>query len=240
MDKKYFQTLPEQEYVFKNYFECGKNEGVCCADCGTYITRVVQLYGTADRLTYNVGTTCCNKISKDRSVFLTPKSVQRKKLFMTAYAKCKQIRSELEEYANTWGGEVYKFADLDYDYQGNLRITLFIFCNNGFLVYNSFKTAQRCFSGLKDLLTGYDFTFEIGDFFNGSWNNEKYFELKKLVEDAFKQNNPGVNDRDTNWHCFFKRTPYFEKWVHIADTEYYKMPAREYGWDKFKTHPHEF
>lgn len=236
---KYFQTLPEQEYVFKNYFELGAKEGVCCADCGTYITRVVQLYGTADGLTYNVGTTCCNKISKDRSVFLTPKSVQRKKLFMSAYTKCKQIRDDVESYAETWGGTVLKFADVDYDYQGNLRVTLFNFCKNGFLVYNSFENAQRCFSGLKELLSGYEFTFDVGDFFEGVWNNKAYFSIKEMVEKNFRANNPEWNDRDSAWFCYLKKTEYFNKWVHFADTKYYKMPASEYGWDKFKTHPHE-
>ena len=62
---KYFQTLPDQEYVFKTFFTCGKNEGLCCSDCGTYITNVVQVVGKADRMVYNLGTICCDKISKD-------------------------------------------------------------------------------------------------------------------------------------------------------------------------------
>ena len=35
MNAKYFKTLPEQEYIFMNFYTTGKKEGVCCADCGT-------------------------------------------------------------------------------------------------------------------------------------------------------------------------------------------------------------
>ena len=44
MNAKYFKTLPEQEYIFKNFYTTGAKEGVCCADCGTYITNVSSAY----------------------------------------------------------------------------------------------------------------------------------------------------------------------------------------------------
>ncbi len=237
---KYFQTLPDQQYVFKNFFTCGKNEGLCCADCGTYITNVVQVIGKADKMIYNLGTTCCDKISKDRSVFLTPLSVQRKKIFMTQFKKFQKIRKELEIYAETWGGAVFKFASLDYDYRQNLRVTLFIYCKNGLVIYNTFEEAQRCFAGLKELLNGYQFSFDCGDFLEGDWKRDSYIALKRMVEKAYKDYNKDNWNGDSIWYCFFKTTEYFNNWVHFEDTEFYKKPVAEYGWDKLTTHPHEF
>ena len=238
---KYFKTLPDQEYVFKTFFTCGKNEGLCCSDCGTYITNVVQVIGKADRMVYNLGTTCCDKISKDRSVFLTPLSVQRKKLFITEFKKNQKIRKELEEFAETWGGAVLKFADIDYDYQQNMRVTLFIYCKNGYLLFNRFESAQRCFTGLKELLSGYQMTFDCGDFLDGTWKNyDSYISLKKMVEDAYSNYNKGSCNGNQIWYCYFKTTEYFDKWIHFEDTENYKKPMAEFGWNKLKTHPQIF
>ena len=234
---KYFKTLPNQEYVFKTFFTCGKNEGLCCSDCGTYITNVVQVIGKADGMTYNLGTTCCDKISKDRSVFLTPLSVQRKKIFMTQFKKFQKIRKELEVFAESWGGAVYKFADIDYDYRQNMRITLFIFCKNGFVIFNHLEDAQRCFSGLKELLNGYQTTFDCEEFLSRKWD---YINLKKIVEEAYSDFNKGAWNGEQVWNCFFKQTEYFEKWVHFENTEYYKKPMEEFGWDKLTTHPQIF
>ena len=234
---KYFKTLPDQEYVFKTFFTCGKKEGLCCSDCGTYITNVVQVIGKADRMVYNLGTTCCDKISKDRSVFLTPLSVQRKKFFMTQFKKFQKIRKELEAFAETWGGAVYKFANIDYDYQQNMRVTLFIFCKNGFVIFNHLEDAQRCFKGLKELLEGYQMTFDCADFLEGDYN---YITLKDMCNKAYADFNKGAWNGEQVWNCFFKKTEYFEKWVYFENTEYYKKPMEEFGWDKLTTHPHIF
>ena len=239
MDKiKYFKTLPEQEYIFANFFTCGEGTGLCCADCGTYITKVVQVMGKADRHIYYLGTVCCDKISKDRSVFLTPLSVQRKKIFMNAFKKFQKIRNELEAFAETWGGEVFKFACIDYDHKQNLVITLFIFCKNGFLIFNSFEAAQNCFTGLKELLNGYSFAFDFANFLEGTWKNyDSFIKLKRMVNEAYSNYNKDNWNGNPVWYCFFQKTEYFEKWVHFEETDFYKMPASEYGLDKLKTYP---
>lgn len=187
---KYFQTLPEQEYVFKYYFQTGKNEGCNCADCGTYITNVVQLFGTADKQTYNVGTTCCNKISKDREVFLTPKSVQRKKIFMTEYKKIADAIKNAEKLADMLGGIDRRFIDIEWsNYSTSLELSIFILSKNGVLINTTVDYAQRCFSALKDIFSDYDFVIAgMKDVLSKDWNNATLQEINTIFGDDWRKN----------------------------------------------------
>lgn len=193
MEQKYFQRLPEQEYVFKNYFQTGSKEGCNCADCGTYIVNVVQLFGTTDRQTYNVGTTCCNKISKDREVFLTPKSVQRKKIFMTEYKKITTSIKNLEKSAELFGGITGKFIDFDYSsYDNSLTVNIFILTKEGVLINEYIDYTQRCFSALKDIFNGWDITVEsVKEFLNTDWNQCSAGEIKKILNEDYKKRAKG-------------------------------------------------
>lgn len=205
MNTKYFKTLPEQEYVFKNFFTCGKDEGLCCSDCGTYITNIVQVIGKADKQIYNLGTTCCDKISKDRSVFLTPLSVQRKKIFMTAFKKFQKNRKELELCAQENGGAVKKFADAEIDYMNNFVVSLFIYCKNGALIYARFEAAQRCLSGLKELTEGFNFIFDFSEVFSKKWDYEALNLVKKMEHETFKKYNPDMwAEKLSNWQGYLK------------------------------------
>lgn len=238
MNAKYFKTLPEQEYIFSNYYELGKKEGICCADCGTYITRVVQLRGRADGMIYNLGTTCCDKISKDRSVFLTPLSEQRKRIFMNQFKKFQKIKKELEAFAEDMGGAVLKFCDIDTDYRQNLRICLFILCGNGLLIMNSFEEAQRCFAGLKELLQDYQTTFDTGDFFEGSWKNyDSYRAVSQMVGNAYAEynNNEFKWNNDSVWYAYFMKQACSKDWVHYEDTKYSKMAGKDWELGKYST-----
>lgn len=234
---KYFQRLPDQEYIFKNFFTCGKNEGLCCSDCGTYITNVVQVVGKADGQTYNLGTTCCDKISKDRSVFLTPLSVQRKKIFMNAFKKFQKIIKELESYAEENGGSKIKFAEVEIDYTGELMVTLFIHCNNGALIYNHLDSAQRCLSGLGELTKDYEFVFDVDDLFERKWNSETISFVRRIWNENFKKNNPDMwAEKKSNWKSYLD-----DKGVEVKyfkETETFEEMLK---WQKtYKTYPQRF
>lgn len=189
MEQKYFQRLPEQEYVFKNYFQTGSKEGCNCADCGTYIVNVVQLFGTADRQTYNVGTTCCNKISKDREVFLTPKSVQRKKIFMTEYKKITDSIKHLEKASELLGGVTDKFIDIDYSsYDDDLSVDIFMMTKEGVLISERVSYIQRCFSAIKDIFKDWNISIEdIKDSLNKEWNLTTKSEIRKIINNDYKK-----------------------------------------------------
>ena len=187
MNAKYFKTLPEQEYIFKNYYTTGKNEGVCCADCGTYITRVVQLFGKADRQVYEVGTTCCEKISKDRSVFLTPLSEQRKKIFMNQFKKHQKVIAELEALAEENSGAELRFADVRISYRQELEITVFIFCKNGHIAWTTLENCERDFSGLAELTRGFQFTMGFEDKMQKTWCRELMFEIQNQVNESWRK-----------------------------------------------------
>lgn len=189
MKQKYFQTLPEQEYVFKNYFQTGSKEGCNCADCGTYIVNVVQLFGTADKQTYNVGTTCCNKISKDREVFLAPRSVQRKKIFMTEYKKITDSIKNLEKVSELLGGAVGRFIDIDYSsYDDDLSVNVFMMTKEGVLISDRVSYIQRCFSAVKDIFKGWDSSIEnMKDALNKDWNLTTKSEIRKIISEDYKK-----------------------------------------------------
>lgn len=237
---KYFQTLPEQEYVFKNFFTTGEKEGMCCADCGTYITRVVQLQGKADGQIYNVGTTCCDKTSKNRDLFLTPVSEQRKKIFMAQYKKLEKIISELEIYAEENGGAVLKFVDVDVDYRQDLELTVFIYCKNGAIIYNHIYNAQRCLTGLPSLLKDYNFTFDVGDLFSKSWCGNTLIYIKNIISENFKKNNPDMwSEKVSNWEAYFNKTGFADKVVYYREQDAKNVNFVEFK-KKYKTLPNRF
>jgi hypothetical protein len=216
MNAKYFKTLPEQEYIFKNFYTTGKKEGVCCADCGTYITNVVQLFGKADRQVYEVGTTCCEKISKDRSVFLTPLSEQRKKIFMNQFKKHQKVVAELEDVAELNGGAEVRFADVSIDYMQSLDITLFIFCKNGYIAFNHLEHCERDFSGLKELTRGFEFDLPFAEEMEKTWNRDLMLEIKKLVGEAWYNEGARCGFESLWEKWFFRNYPQLkEQFKHI-------------------------
>ena len=239
MNAKYFKTLPEQEYIFNYFFTTGAKEGMCCADCGTYITNVVQLIGKADKQIYNVGTTCCNKISKDRSVFLTPLSEQRKKIFMNQFKKHQKIVKELEEVAELNGGAELRFADVDFSYKQELRITLFIFCKNGYIAYNWLDNCERDFAGLKEITSGFKFDMDFAELLEKRWNRDLMLEIKKLIGESWSK---------MGARCGFESL--WEKWLFSnypeLETKFKHYPSgmgwceEFYGGKDFKTRPMTF
>jgi len=221
---KYFKTLPEQEYIFKNYFTLGEKEGLCCADCGTYITNVVQLIGRADKQIYNVGTTCCNKISKERSVFLTPLSEQRKKIFINQFKKHKQAVKDIEAVAEENGGAVVRFADVDIDYMQELRITLFVFCKNGFLTFTHLENCGRDFAGLKEITSGFKFDMDFEAELEKSWNREMMGEIKKLIGETWHKEGASCGFESLWEKWLFRNYPELKaEFRHISETEKFEF-----------------
>ena len=233
MNAKYFKTLPEQEYIFKNFFTTGAKEGVCCADCGTYITNVVQLIGKADRQVYELGTTCCNKISKDRSIFLTPLSEQRKKIFINQFKKHQKIIAELEALAEEFGGAELRFADVDITYMQELQITVFIFCKNGYICFNHLDNCERDFAGLKELTKGFEFDLPFVDVLEKSWNRDMMFEIKGLVKKAW---NDVYNTSLWEYWLYSKHPELKDKHSRITREE----EASLFQSEKYKTFPRIF
>lgn len=216
MNAKYFKQLPDQEYVFKNFFTCGKNEGLCCADCGTYITRVVQLYGKADHQVYNLGTTCCDKISKDRSVFLTPQSVQRKKIFMAEFKKIEKSIKDLEALADELGGEKLKFYDLHWSIYNSIDASVFIFCGSNYLIHINIDFCQRCWSALKDLFADYAPVTDYSELYKLQWSNDTLLAFRDREDREWKKSREGWNDDEGVWYKFFKANypDSFGSWKH--------------------------
>ena len=128
---KYFKTLPTQKYFYKNFFQCEKNEGICCSECGTYIRNVVEVIGGVDKQTYYLGTTCCEKTSKGlKDIDLDDKVMQRIKYFKPKYKKLDQIRKEYDEL--TKREDIIKIvAEYYIDYTGQVTFGFMYFSNSG-------------------------------------------------------------------------------------------------------------
>ena len=137
------------------------------------------------------------------------------------------------------GGAEVRFADVDITYKQELRITLFIFCKNGYLIYNWLDNCERDFSGLKELTRGYEFDLPFSEEMEKSWNRDMMLEIKKLVGEAWY--NEGAR-------CGFESL--WEKWLYRnypeLEAKHKRYPSGRswceelYGGKDFKTRPMTF
>lgn len=97
-------NLPQQQYILRNVFHLGLKDTPCiCDECGAAIKNVCVVQGMADRLYYNLGTTCVEKHSKEDENFLTSASQYKLKMAKKANSKIDsfiKLYKDLEKDSN--------------------------------------------------------------------------------------------------------------------------------------------
>lgn len=96
---KYFRTLPEgQKYYFKSFTTYPSKQGTTCDECGAYIVNVVTVVGSVDKISYNLGSTCCEKAAKGlKDIDLDDEVAVRVKFWKGRLAKLTRFRKSFDK-----------------------------------------------------------------------------------------------------------------------------------------------